>query len=194
MTSPNQGGKTPAPSSPIGSVSSNSFISEALAFQPAFKNLFEVTFGDLGPEGYETKFFCHRVSLPGTKISFERPKNFYEFFMEGVTPISEITIDWQETETYDVRRYHEEWLSLFWDRDTFRYQSTPTEKSTDNRYRTATIHVFSSSNSRRSMSVQLIKLLPTQIPDLLLGFDSADAVEYSITYKVTKHRTIYHDL
>ena len=179
-----------------------------MGWEPAFSNLFQVSFimgpgyeGDSDYYGYgvpdtlPTSFLCTKVSFPEQKLEFNRPKNLADFFISGVGPISEITIDWMEDFNLSVRKYHEDWARLFWDPDNFNYISAETPADAERRYRSASIKLSSSEVSNNSRAeLYLTDLLPTSIPGLNLSFDNADAMTYSITYKVTKWEIFYSPL
>ena len=135
--------------------------------------------------GYQTKFFCSGVSFPEIKLEFNKPGNIRDFFLEDYTPPTEVTIDWVERSDWAIRRYHQEWFDLFWDRRQYRFISSgaDTPDRTTDRYRTARITVYNSIGETTGF-LELYDLLPMNIPQLSLSFESSEALKYSISYKV----------
>lgn len=177
------------------------FFAEALKkWVPAADNLFEVRIASSGSE-FDVRQYailhCTKVRFAGSGVEFSRHKTTREFVVEGYQPADEVTITWRENRNLDVRRFHEDWQALFYDREKDQYISTgarTSAKGKASRLKKLSIVIQASPSKLVSTDEEfpavrtlvLEDVMPPMTPELELDWAAGNAVEYSLTYKVGK--------
>jgi len=157
----------------------NDAIRTLMRWQPASANLFEVEF--VGRSDLNAYLQCSAVSFPGAGITFNRHKAMKTFTIESYDYADEVTFTWRESSDFNVRRFHENWFALFYNRDDDTYQSGG--------QRTLTANISLQSYAQggyliTGRKLQLRGMLPTKLPDLSLDWSNSNAMEYTLSYKV----------
>lgn len=120
----------------------------------AFNNLYTVTIFNLGDDPEDAtidtdtmknyiQFNSQAVSFNGEALNLERNAVTKKFQVGGVSGDSYkwsdvLSITYRESELWQVKKYHEEWLDLFYNKETDKYRSH-TNPSTEGLYRNITI-------------------------------------------------------
>lgn len=175
------------------------FFTQAMKnWTPATDNLFEVRIVDNGSE-FDIRQYailhCSKVRFAGSGVEFSRNKTTRKFQLESYQPADEVTITWRENKNLDVRRYHEEWQSLFYNREQDHFISTGAKIAADARKKLLKRFAIAIQASPSKMDYTtedfpttrvliLEDVLPPMLPDLELDWANGNAVEYSMTYKV----------
>ena len=111
-------------------------INNIYNFRPAFNNLFEVFFiksGVQGPlDGEFSKvmmFSCSGVNFNGEDLDIKRHNVTKLFYMDDYKRQDNLKLTFIENKDRVVRRYHENWMSSFYDRkrDCFKSYDTKEE-------------------------------------------------------------------
>ena len=168
-------------------------------FKPFYKNMFEITFYNPGTQESEgntlafnsdyTKYHATGITIGGESIEFERNRVTKAFhlkndasFTSPYTRLDKITITWRENSSLDVRRFHEDWMSLFYDKekDCFISYAVEGNKASTYLYKNAVVKLIGS-----EYELHLINLLPhnTASMDLAFGQDNSiwtPSVDYYI--------------
>lgn len=78
-----------------------------------------------------TKFYCSGFTLPAPSLDLERHAFTKQFFVKNYNYSNEMTIDWREDINMSVFRYHDSWISCFYDRWNDTYISGSKHKKRD---------------------------------------------------------------
>lgn len=174
------------------------FSQLASSWIPATDNLFEVRIAD-EPSGFDVRQYallhCTKVRFPGSGVEFTRNKTTRNFQVEGYQPADEVTITWREDKNYSVRKYHEKWQSLFYDRQNNHYISSGATRRSEgsrDRQKTFLIAIQSSQQIPENAGEEPVTdrvlvlegVLPPVLPELDLDWSRGDGIEYTLTYKV----------
>lgn len=120
------------------------------------------------------------VKFAGAKLTLERHDITKLFSFSKYQRTDDVTITWRESKDFLVRKYHQEWLSLFYDETKDRYVSL------DNQ----TPEAYGLARSFRILlpggyHINLLGVFPVSIPELDLNWSDNAIIQYTITYKVT---------
>ena len=175
------------------------FFAQAMKkWAPATDNLFEVRITANGEE-FDVRQYailhCSKVHFAASGVEFTRHKTTREFMLEGYQAADDVTITWRENKSLDVRKYHEAWQALFYNRELDQYISSGCMRASDakaKRLRKIAIVIqaapdrFDSSTEEFPTTRTLIleDVLPAMLPELDLDWSSGNPVEYTLTYKV----------
>jgi len=174
---------TKSPSTPL--VSAKTAISSLLAWRPAPQNLFEVQFYDDFLKKFN-RYYCSSVNFPGVQLVYNRAITTKLFTLENYQYADEVTITWRETYNHEVRKFHEDWIKLFYDKEKDAYISAKSPTDIAKRFKTATvfIHATSKTSIYNVLKLTLINMLPMKTPELDVDWSKTNFMEYSITYKI----------
>ena len=95
-------------------------------FNPAFDNLYKIELYDASgtnkdiPENNYISFHATSVSMNGESLQLERnvvTKNFTLPSNGGFTRADTFTITWRENEDWAVKKYHDDWLAMFYNKE-----------------------------------------------------------------------------
>lgn len=159
-------------------------ISKLVEWKAAAPNLFEVSFAGIRDI---SRLHCTAVQFSGAKLNLTRHNATKYFVMEGYQPADDVTITWREDSNFSVRKFHENWLASFYDRQNDHYiSSTGATYPLAAKFRTATVLIqkMVGFNLYDYAELKLINMLPTQIPDLELNWANEAGLEYTLSYKV----------
>lgn len=163
-------------------------------YKPAYNNLYEVLIFDskisdtLDVTDY-IKFHALKIGFNGESIGLTRndvTKQFQLNDAKAFTRSDTLTIDWNENEDWLVKKYHEAWLNMFYNKDEDYYYSHDKD-SLSKIYRTIKVILpRSTSFSGTCDCITFYKVLPQNAPGLSLSWSpSASIVGHSLTYYVT---------
>lgn len=124
----------------MGTFVTTSDISSLYEYEPALKNLYKIKVvpgvssedleslaDSLGwSPGKETLLHATSVDLPSDRLQLERnpvTKNFSLSDRGGYTWNDTLTITWRESRDWAVRKMHQAWLGLFYDKSCDQYLS-----------------------------------------------------------------------
>jgi hypothetical protein len=121
-------------------------ISSLYSYEPALKNLYKIKITgqekdveNLGwSSGKETLLHAVSVDLPSDSLKLERnsvTKNFSLGDKGGYTWNDTLTIGWRETRDGTVRKMHQAWIDLFYDKAKDQYISAKNSGERQNRYK-----------------------------------------------------------
>ena len=111
-------------------------INNIYNFRPAFNNLFEVFFINLGePRPLDSEFSnvmmfsCSGVNFNGENLDIKRHDVTKLFYIDDYKRQDNLKLTFVENKDRIVRRYHENWMSSFYDRkkDCFKSYNTKEE-------------------------------------------------------------------
>jgi hypothetical protein len=194
----------------LADTQTNTAINDILnKWRPLPQNLFEVVFEEsdvtgtpLASSTVGTSILCKAVTLGDTSLSFTRNELINTFKIDSFKQVDTITIEWWEDAKLSVRKFHEEWFDLFFDRDLWAFKSGNGEK----RYKTARIVLpimesvedvnIETLSERRANDthyaiITLQDLLPTNIPALSFSFGKSEPISYTMQYKIKKYNIEY---
>ena len=104
-------------------------------FRPALNNVFEVYFIYTGEQreidsefSNITAFTCSNVKFNGEEIDITRHDITKFFYMKDFKRQDQLQLTFLETKDRIVRRYHEDWLSCFYNRERDCFKSYDTKK------------------------------------------------------------------
>ena len=122
-------------------------ISTLYSYEPALKNLYKIKVtGESEKDnkslgwsiGSETLLHAVSVDLPSDSLKLERnsvTKNFSLSDKGGYTWNDTLTIGWRETRDGAVRKMHQAWIGLFYNKEKDQYLSAENSGERENRYK-----------------------------------------------------------
>lgn len=180
-------------------------------FIPALKNLYTVSISEDSAglsfsENIEKKLILYQASsvqfgeesLELTRDNFTKKFKLASGSGEGSFKRSNtLTITWREDNNWSVKKFHEAWLGLFYDKEKDCYKSidwrTGKREPFNNaasRYKNFTI-TLPFSGSAKNPQIEFINVLPQNTGGLDLAWGSSpSAVEYTLTYFVENWRWV----
>lgn len=178
------------------------YIPQLYTYKPAFKNLYKIEIFDMYSytdienrafnEAMQSYILLHayQVDLDGESLTLQRNPVTKQFSLAGKGEsyklVSELKITWRESDIWFVKKYHENWLSRFYNRDTDQYIS-----GTEGKARNFLITLPSSSKS--DLRLLLTGVYPKDTGGVNLQWGpSGSIVTHSLNYYVTAWRWINH--
>lgn len=166
-------------------------------YKPAYNNLYEITIS--GGEHQEDvanyiKFHATSVSFGDETLGLTRnavTKQFQLNDSEAYKRADTLTITWRENESWAVKKYHEDWLKLFYNKEGDYYNSCSSEKDINNLYRTITITLpkdgtFGENTEKGYDKIKFEGVLPSSAPGISLAWSTqANIISHSLNYYVT---------
>lgn len=174
-------------------LSTNSELSTLKDFTPLYNNVFDVEISSI-LEGSEDilkygKFHIIGVTIGGNEhISLARHPVTKKYYLDSGNPytwLDGVSLTWREDSKLSVRKFHEDWLAMFYDRKHDHYISAE-EGEVSKRYKTFTIKLPGSTPHKEGPKLILKNVLPLSIPTLtnLSWSTQASNVTYTIDYKI----------
>jgi hypothetical protein len=166
-------------------------ISSILKMTLLPKNLFQVQWGSESND--QSWHRCVAVQFPGPQITINKHKQLHSLSISDYKPAEQVTLTFLESADMEIYKYHQEWMNLFYNKDTLRYQSAPLGSSITTRQRDCKILVaqngaFSEqefwSDSEPHHVIEIEGMIPEGLPNLDFSFGASDYIQYSITYKI----------
>ena len=161
-----------------------------LAYVPAYKNRYEVSFIDTTTgadiDGEYARFGATDVSFGDQSLTFVRNPATTRFTLnEGAYKRSDtLTITWRESDMYKVKALHREWVSRFYDASTDKYISAKDPVEAKSRYKVIQIVVPSTAGAGKATRFRFT-CLHNNIGNLSLAWGpSASLTTYAINYYV----------
>lgn len=158
----------------------------------AFSNLYKVEIFNQGEDLRDTKFDtdtfnlyanfnAESVSFNGETLSLTRnpvTKKFQIGEDEAYKWSDQLTITYRESELWQVKKYHEEWMSLFYNRETDRYRSHD-DPIKDGLYRNIVVSL------PNNTSITFYNVIPSNVGNFNFSWgESASIITHSINYFV----------
>lgn len=172
-------------------------------YNPAAKNLYTVQIYATNEETTAIedvndylKFHATSVTFNGETFDLERNPITRKFQVrkDAYKWSDELIINWREADDWRVRKYHEKWISLFYDRkkDCYKSNDITTQQTKNNLYRTFIITLPESKSSsgfnsidKKLHRIKFKSVLPKNVGNLNLSWSSAPSfVEHSLSYYV----------
>lgn len=173
-------------------------------YKPAFNNLYKIEMTNIveGENDELDKYVtlhAYNVQFGGESLQLTRntvTKQFQLNDTDAYKRTDTLTIQWRENDDWEVKRYHENWIAMFYDKENDHYISYPYTKNnvTYNKeaiYRTFTITLpvngtFGEDTSSGYRQIRFNGVLPQDAPGIALGWATqANIVTHSINYYVT---------
>lgn len=127
------------------------------------------------------KFQSPSVSFNSESLNLERndvTKKFQVRSSDAYAWTDELSITWREADDWRVKKYHEEWLDLFYDKSIDRYRSH-TDASSEGLYRNIKIKLD------KGLLIVFYNVIPKNSGDFNFSWsDSPNVVSHQITYYV----------
>ena len=159
-------------------------------YTPAIKNLYEIfILSEEDTISNLLKYHATSVSFNGEKLNLirhEGTKNF-AFSNSPYERTDTLTITWRETSDWSVKKFHEDWISLFYDRSKDQYISTEYGTSLEGNQRTKTFKITLPHLQKSESYDQLYfyGVLPCETGGLDLAWSSSPSiVTHTINYYV----------
>lgn len=163
-------------------------------YSPAFDNLYTIEIFYTGSARYQDdisgyiRFHAPSVQFDGESLSLERNPITKKFQTTGdeFTRVDKLTISWRESDDLRVKKYHDNWLKLFYDRENDCFLSYP-YNGLDKKYLYRDIHISIPHNSRDKKEVFVFSdVLPRVSPGLSLSWkNNGGIISHSLDYYVT---------
>lgn len=190
------------------SIDSSALTSIYNDYNPAYKNLYTVYIyprsSAVEDESIAShiKFHTLNVSFNGESLGLTRNAVTKKFQLNANNPYTwsdTLTITWRESDTWKVKKYHEDWLKLFYDKNNDCFLSYPTASAAtnalnghtvDSLYRTIKITFPTSSKESNGGqgpldTIVFNDVLPSNVGDFQFGWSSSpDIVTHSLKYFV----------
>lgn len=179
-------------------------------YNPAYKNLYTVYIyprsSAVEDESIAShiKFHTLNVSFNGESLGLTRNAVTKKFQLNANNPYTWsdiLTITWRESDTWKVKKYHEDWVKLFYDKKQDCFISYPKDSSSttynghsvDSLYRTIKITlpmaVKSNEIGTKLDTIVFEDVLPNNVGDFQFGWSSSpDVVTHSLKYFVGNWR------
>lgn len=165
-------------------------------YKPAYNNLYEITIS--GGEHEETinnyiKFHAVSVTFGGESLGLTRNEVTKRFQLNDTNAFKRsdtLSITWREDEDWSIKRYHEDWIGQFYNKDKDCYISCPTDK-TSLLYRTIRVTLPRNGNFEEDTSeyhsIEFKEVLPQDIPGIALSWATqANIITHTLSYYVTE--------
>lgn len=176
----------------MGSFNNNQGISEIFKnYKPAFNNLYTIeiypTSSDTPDSSINDYFKFHAVSVDfgGESLNMERNKATRTFHLSESNPYTlqdNLTITWREDENYRVRKYHDDWLNLFYDRSTDKFRSYTIDQNRTNTNKLYRDFVITLPGKEHNQ-IKFVKVLPSNNGNLNLAWgNSPSIIKHQMTY------------
>ena len=146
-----------------------------LAYVPAYKNRYEVSFIDTTTgadiDGEYARFGATDVAFGDESLTFVRNPATTRFTLkEGAYKRSDtLTITWRESDMYKVKALHREWISRFYDASTDKYISAKDPVEAKSRYKVIQVVVPSAAGDGKATRFRFT-CLPNNIGNLSLAW------------------------
>lgn len=155
-----------------------------LNFNPAVKNLFTIQIlGDSDKElSTIAEFHATSVKIDDEAITLKRneiSKNFQVEETSGYQWANKLSIKWRENDLWQVKSFHEKWISTIYDKDNDVYKSF--ELNSAGPYKTFLITL------PNDKAIKCYRVLPRNIGSIDLAWsNSPSIVEHNLDYYLTK--------
>jgi hypothetical protein len=169
------------------------FLQKFDAFSP---NLFEIRVFD---QVQISRFYCVNFRMASPSIELERHPLSKRFFIKSYKEVDTVDITWNEDRALSVWRFHNEWLTNFYDRATDSFKTGATGKKKDAIVvvqQFEDVNMNTDSDARHTVGdykltdihkLRLEGLSPENPPGLELGWDkSSENHQVTITYKIDR--------
>ena len=189
---------------------SNTLINEALIelydnYTPQYDNLYKVeifsnsnstSINGINLSNY-ISFHTTKVSFNGESLSLDRDnvtKNFKLKSSDSFSRTDTLSLTWRECDTWKVKRYHDNWIGLIYDRQKDCYKSfglSPSESAKNKLYRKIKISFPNTSNSSMGEDnyIEFSEVLPNTSGGIELGFSTtSNIISHTLNYYVTDWR------
>lgn len=173
-------------------ITDKSKIDTIYNYEPAYNNLYEVEIMDDSSMNEHLKLHSVAVSLGGESLNLVRndvSKLFQIDASKGFNLADTLSITWRENDAWQVRKYHEDWLSEIYDRDTDRFVSCPISDTSTKQSFLRTINIILPKSSAMENSFNKIvchDVIPKTTPKIDLRWGpSAQVVQHTIEYYVS---------
>lgn len=142
-------------------------------------------------------FHATKVSFNGESLSLERDPVTKKFKLKNTDSFSRtntLSLTWRECSGWKVKRYHDAWMGLIYDRENDCYNSFPINKPEEDTarnklYRNIRVtfpYETSSSRDDREIYVDFLDVLPNTSGSIDVGYNStSNIVSHTINYYVT---------
>lgn len=160
-------------------------------FRPAFNNVFEVYFIKTGLQreidskfSNVTAFTCSNVKFNGEDIDIKRHDVTKFFYVKDFKRQDQLELTFIETRDRIVRKYHEDWISCFYDRDKDCFKSYDKKEDAQAAlYRSIKVKF---PKDEKSMWVLSFKgAMIKQMPGISLKWGEPSLEALSLTYAVS---------
>ena len=186
------------------------------SYYPQYDNLYTVEISspsteEISIEGFNLenyiKFHATKVSFNGESLSLERDPITKRFKLKNTDSYSRtntLDITWRECDGWKVKRYHDSWVGLIYNRKDDHYwsQDVPLAGNLNNKiYRTITItfpyemnspirkrqnSINSQEYSYRELKLQFSEVLPNTTGNISVGYSTtSNIVSHSLSYYIT---------
>ena len=186
------------------------------SYYPQYDNLYTVEISspsteEISIEGFNLenyiKFHATKVSFNGESLSLERDPITKRFKLKNTDSYSRtntLDITWRECDGWKVKRYHDSWVGLIYNRKDDHYwsQDVPSAGNLNNKiYRTITItfpyemnspirkrqnSINSEDYSYRELKLQFSEVLPNTTGNISVGYSTtSNIVSHSLSYYIT---------
>lgn len=165
-----------------------------LNYKPAYNNLYGIEIfsvdGTTDVMNDYIQFHATNVTFNGESLNLNRnevTKLFAVSESNTYSRTNDLSITWRENADWDVKKYHEDWIALFYDREKDQYLSADTKHPARERYRKIVITLPSSSSTDKVLKFTLEDVLPKTMGNLNLGWGpQANIITHSMSYYPTK--------
>lgn len=186
------------------------------SYYPQYDNLYTVEISSpstekISIEGFNLenyiKFHATKVFFNGESLSLERDPITKRFKLKNTDSYSRtntLDITWRECDGWKVKRYHDSWVGLIYNRKDDHYwsQDVPLAGNLNNKiYRTITItfpyemnspirkrqnSINSEDYSYRELKLQFSEVLPNTTGNISVGYSTtSNIVSHSLSYYIT---------
>lgn len=160
----------------------------------------EITSADSGLMP-DSMFRLKKIDIPGIKFNYEQQKQTRRQFFKGIELPKQVTLEWIDDVYQSVRKYHEDWMSAWYNRENDCMVVGPAGKLRG--LDIFQFHMIGDTAATRALDyvqVEIIKcihlrgLAPTGNPNITLdqGATGNDK-SFSVTYTVNKVKEEYFD-
>ena len=195
------------------------------SYYPQYDNLYTVEISspsteEISIEGFNLenyiKFHATKVSFNGESLSLERDPITKRFKLKNTDSYSRtntLDITWRECDGWKVKRYHDSWVGLIYNRKDDHYwsQDVPLAGNLNNKiYRTITItfpyemnspirkrqnSINSEDYSYRELKLQFSEVLPNTTGNISVGYSTtSNIVSHSLSYDITDWDFLYPEI
>lgn len=194
------------------------------SYSPQYDNIYTVEISSatrgvyiegLDLENY-IKFHATKVSFNGESLSLERDPVTKRFKLKNTDSYSRtntLEITWRECDGWKIKRYHDDWVGLIYDRkkDCYLSQDVPLAGNINNKiYRTITIAFpyemdrpiiggQSPTNSEnyfyKELKLRFYEVLPNTTGNISVGYSpTSNIVSHSLSYYITDWDFLYPEI
>ena len=168
-------------------------------YDPAYSNSYVVRITkspeSLGLQDKPYTYLAKSIAFQGETLNLTRDDFTKNFKFSGDSPyswVNTVTITWNETSFWDIKRFHDAWLDMFYDKVNFVYKTGNKERGVTFDIRFYPDWKYDYDGGSSYVNIILEDCLPAKTGDVNLGWTpTPSVVTHSINYYPKRVKITY---